>query len=144
MHQLIAGKSYLHGTDIDGRPVCWVTAGLHFAKDQTERDIQRFTIYTMETARLMLRSPVDTACVVFDMSDFSINNMDYAPVRFMIDCFEAHYPESLGVCCIHKAPWVFQGIWVCSFILPPSPVPQRAVAVTCKQPGCPRTSSNRR
>ncbi|KAI5789853.1 CRAL-TRIO domain-containing protein [Pyronema domesticum] len=111
MHQLIAGKSYLHGTDIDGRPVCWVTAGLHFAKDQTERDIQRFTIYTMETARLMLRSPVDTACVVFDMSDFSINNMDYAPVRFMIDCFEAHYPESLGVCCIHKAPWVFQGIW---------------------------------
>jgi hypothetical protein len=30
----------------------------------------------------------------------------------MIKCFEAHYPESLGICLVHKAPWVFQGIWV--------------------------------
>ena len=29
----------------------------------------------------------------------------------MIKCFEANYPESLGVCLIHKAPWIFQGIW---------------------------------
>lgn len=37
--------------------------------------------------------------------------MDYAPVKYLIKCFEAHYPESLGVCLVHKAPWVFQGIW---------------------------------
>jgi len=29
----------------------------------------------------------------------------------MIKCFEANYPESLGVVLVHKAPWVFQGIW---------------------------------
>lgn len=29
----------------------------------------------------------------------------------MIKCFEANYPESLGVAIVHKAPWVFQGIW---------------------------------
>lgn len=29
----------------------------------------------------------------------------------MIKCFEANYPESLGVVIVHKAPWVFQGIW---------------------------------
>ena len=34
---------------------------------------------------------------------------DYAPVKFMIKCFEANYPESLGVVLVHKAPWVFQG-----------------------------------
>lgn len=38
-------------------------------------------------------------------------NMDYAPVKFMIKCFEANYPESLGVVLVHKAPWIFQGIW---------------------------------
>jgi hypothetical protein len=27
----------------------------------------------------------------------------------MIKCFEANYPESLGVVLVHKAPWVFQG-----------------------------------
>ena len=58
---------------------------------------------------------MDTACVVFDMTGFSLANMDYAPVKFMIKCFEAHYPESLGVCLVHKAPWVFSGIWVCGF-----------------------------
>lgn len=45
------------------------------------------------------------------MTGFSLANMDYAPVKFMIKCFEANYPESLGAVLVHKAPWVFQGIW---------------------------------
>ena len=36
-------------------------------------------------------------------------NMDYGPVKFMIKCFEANYPESLGVVLVHKSPWIFQG-----------------------------------
>lgn len=39
---------------------------------------------------------------------------DYAPVKFMIKCFEANYPESLGVVLVHKAPWIFQGQSSCS------------------------------
>lgn len=38
-------------------------------------------------------------------------NMDYTPVKFMIKVFEANYPESLGSVLVHKAPWVFQGVW---------------------------------
>jgi CRAL/TRIO domain len=45
------------------------------------------------------------------MTDFGLANMDYPPVKFMIKCFEANYPESLGAILIHKAPWIFQGIW---------------------------------
>ena len=45
------------------------------------------------------------------MTDFSMSNMEYAPVRFMIKVFEANYPESLGVVLVHKAPWIFQSIW---------------------------------
>jgi hypothetical protein len=59
------------------------------------------------------------------MTDFTLANMvfnlfvyfpslmrtdslqDYHPVKFMIKCFEANYPESLGVVLIHKAPWIF-------------------------------------
>ena len=29
----------------------------------------------------------------------------------MIKCFEANYPESLGVVLVHKSPWIFQSIW---------------------------------
>lgn len=49
--------------------------------------------------------------IVFDMTDFSMANMDYTPVKFMIKCFEANYPESLGTVLVYKAPWVFNAVW---------------------------------
>lgn len=45
------------------------------------------------------------------MTGFTMANMDYTPVKFMIKIFEANYPESLGAVLVHKAPWIFQGIW---------------------------------
>lgn len=47
------------------------------------------------------------------MTGFSLANMDYAPVKFMIRCFEANYPECLGAVLVHNAPWVFQGKILC-------------------------------
>ena len=29
----------------------------------------------------------------------------------MVTCFEAYYPETLGSCLIHRAPWVFSTVW---------------------------------
>lgn len=75
MKQLRMGKSFLHGVDKDGRPICFVRVRLHKQADQTEKSLEKYTIYIMETARLMLRTPVDTACVVFDMTSFSLANM---------------------------------------------------------------------
>lgn len=49
--------------------------------------------------------------MVFDMTGFSMANMDYTPLKFIIKVFEANYPESLGVVLVHKAPWIFSGIW---------------------------------
>jgi hypothetical protein len=59
--QLRMGKSFLHGTDAEGRPVCVVRARLHRAGEQTEKSLERFTVYTIDTARMMLRPPIDTA-----------------------------------------------------------------------------------
>lgn len=59
--QLRMGKSYLHGLDNAGRPMCIVRARLHKAGEQTEESLERFTVYTIESARLLLRPPIDTA-----------------------------------------------------------------------------------
>lgn len=59
--QLRMGKSYLHGLDNQGRPMCFVRARLHKAGDQTEESVERFTVFTIETARMLLRPPIDTA-----------------------------------------------------------------------------------
>ncbi|KXT03763.1 hypothetical protein AC578_721 [Pseudocercospora eumusae] len=109
--QLRMGKSFIHGCDNDGRPCSFVRVRLHHGGDQTEKSLERFTVWTIETARMMLRPPVDTATIVFDMTDFSLANMDYTPVKFIIKCFEANYPESLGAILIYKAPWIFNQIW---------------------------------
>ena len=45
------------------------------------------------------------------MTGFTLANMDYVPVKFIIQSFEANYPESLGAILLHNAPWVFKGIW---------------------------------
>lgn len=111
LDQIRMGKSFLHGVDKYGRPMCLVRVRLHRAGDQSPETLERYTVYTIETARMMLAPPIETATIIFDMTDFSMANMDYAPVKFMIRCFEANYPESLGAVLIHKAPWIFSGIW---------------------------------
>ena len=61
LEQMKLGKSFLHGTDKDGRPLCVVRARLHHGGDQTEKSMERYTVYVIETARLVLRPPVETA-----------------------------------------------------------------------------------
>ncbi|KAG6017835.1 hypothetical protein E4U43_008600 [Claviceps pusilla] len=118
LKQIRAGKSFLHGTDKAGRPICVVRARLHKAGEESPESLERYTIYVIETARLALKPPLDlkptdrwSQNIIFDMTGFTLANMDYHPVKFMIQCFEANYPESLGVVLVHNAPWVFQGIW---------------------------------
>jgi hypothetical protein len=59
--QLRMGKSFLHGLDKEGRPMCVVRVRLHKGGEQQESSLERFTVYTIETARMTLRPPVDTA-----------------------------------------------------------------------------------
>lgn len=109
--QLTDGKAQIHGFDKQARPIVHIGAHLHKPKAQGEESIQRYTITTIENARLCLEDPVDTAAVIFDLGKFTLANMDYGAVKFMLKCFESHYPESLGFVLIHRAPLLFSGIW---------------------------------
>ncbi|GJC87348.1 CRAL-triO domain-containing protein C3H8.02 [Colletotrichum liriopes] len=111
MAQARSGKTFIHGLDKAGRPICQVRVRMHRQGEQCEESLEKYTVFLIETARMVLAPPVDTATIVFDMTGFSMANMDYTPVKFMIKCFEANYPESLGAVLVHRAPWVFQGIW---------------------------------
>ncbi|PGH26625.1 hypothetical protein AJ80_01754 [Polytolypa hystricis UAMH7299] len=105
------GISFVHSTDKEDRPICYVRVRLHRPGTVSESTMEKYTVFLIETCRMMLGPSADTAAIVFDMTDFSLANMDYAPVKFMIKCFEANYPESLGVVLVHKAPWIFSSIW---------------------------------
>jgi len=59
--QIRMGKSFLHGIDKDGRPICIVRVRLHRQGEQAEESLERYTVYIIETARMLLTPPVDTA-----------------------------------------------------------------------------------
>jgi len=59
--QLRIGKSFMHGMDKDGRPICLVRVRLHKSGEQSENALERYTVYVIETARLALIPPVETA-----------------------------------------------------------------------------------
>lgn len=73
--QMRLGKSFLHGTDKAGRPMCFVRVKYHKAGEQSATSMEKYTVFMIETARMMLAAPVETAAVVFDMTGFSMANM---------------------------------------------------------------------
>ena len=71
MAQLRMGKSFLHGIDKEGRPMCIVRARLHKQGEQSEPSLERYTVHVLESARLLLLPPVDTAVrMLYSLLDF--------------------------------------------------------------------------
>ncbi|KAI8627364.1 phosphatidylinositol transfer protein [Xylariaceae sp. FL1651] len=111
LEQMRLGKVYLHGMDRLGRPVGYVHVALHKPGAQSQETLEKLIVQTIETARCLLVPPIESACLVFDLTGFSLSNMEWQPVKFIIRAFEANYPECLGILLIHNAPWIFSGIW---------------------------------
>jgi hypothetical protein len=108
---LNAGKTYLGGLDKEGRIVFYIHAKLHDKNMGTAEDNENFTILLIEIARRLATPGVETANVIFDLTGSGYSNMDLPNVKFLVNCFQNHYPENLGKCFIYNAPWIFSAFW---------------------------------
>lgn len=116
-------KIIFHGRDREGRLVIYTKGRLHHQSDQAFEDQVRQTLYFMEIGRKLLanvdvsvpeednKNVAETVTLVFDMTNSGYANFDLAAIKFLINCFQSHYPESLGLCLIVNAPWVFNAFW---------------------------------
>lgn len=59
--QMRKGISYVHGQDKQGRPLCFVNVRLHKQGEAAEEALERYTVYLIETCRMLLQDSVDTA-----------------------------------------------------------------------------------
>ncbi|KAI6777729.1 Phosphatidylinositol transfer protein-like protein [Emericellopsis cladophorae] len=109
--QYQSGKSYVRGADKEGRPLYVIKVRLHDPKNQTSQAMENYVLHNIESIKTMLSFPNDKACLIFDLTGFGVKNMDFHVVKFLVTVFEARYPETLGLVLIHKAPFVFWGIW---------------------------------
>lgn len=105
------GKVYFYKYDKQGRFITYIHVSKHIKDVRPQMETEKMTILSMETVRLILNRDAPTACMVFDMNGFSMQNMDYGFIRFLLNCFQNYYPEMLGVALIVGAPWIFHGCW---------------------------------
>lgn len=104
-------KAVIIGRDRKQRPVLVVRAKLHTPGEQTAEEIEKFAVLVIEQIKLFYNTRMSAATIIFDLSKFSMANMEYEPVKFLISCLENHYPECLAQLFVHKAPWLFNPIW---------------------------------
>lgn len=69
------GKSFITGIDKQGRPICLIRVKMHKIGVHSEKSTERYTVHMIETARLMLPRPIETAVILFDMTGFTLANM---------------------------------------------------------------------
>ncbi|KAJ1511377.1 hypothetical protein HMI54_006665 [Coelomomyces lativittatus] len=110
-HTQFEGKTFLYRYDQHQRPVMYINVKHHIRGSHSQDQLELFTVYMIETARLFLSNPQGKVTIVFNMEGFSMQNMDYPVVKFLISTLQSYYPESLGLCLIVNAPWLFQGVW---------------------------------
>ncbi|KAH6879516.1 CRAL-TRIO domain-containing protein [Thelonectria olida] len=111
MMQYRSGKSFVRGTDKENRPIYIIKVRLHDPNLQSPQSMEMFVLHNIESLRAMARAPNDKVCLIFDLSGFGLKNMDFHVVKFLVQVFEAKYPETLGVVLVHNAPFIFWGIW---------------------------------
>jgi hypothetical protein len=59
--QMRMGKAYVHGTDKLGRPIVVIKVRLHKPGAQSEETLERYIVHVIESVRLTLSPPVETA-----------------------------------------------------------------------------------
>ncbi|CAF1040728.1 unnamed protein product [Adineta steineri] len=109
--EILTGKTFYLGQDKFGRPINYVSVKDHIKGQFPSESTEKLTIFTMETGRKLLKYPNESVTVIFDMNKFSMKNMDYQHVKFLINLLQNYYPECLGLGLIVNAPWLFTGCW---------------------------------
>jgi len=113
--ELKVGKGFFHGWDKWGRPVSYITARLHDGGTRNLKEVEEYCVWMIENEHQKLFNRthgVYRSCVIFDLGGFSLSNMDYQFMKFMINILQNYYPDSLGQCLILNSPWIFSTCWI--------------------------------
>jgi hypothetical protein len=128
-----SGESFVHGADKKGHPLVYIRVKLHDQWAQGKEAFLRSTIMEVESTRMLLRPPVTSVSIVFDLTGFGLRNMvcphhilsplsppraspltfhqDMNALKVMASGLQDNYPECLGSVYVFNAPWIINRIW---------------------------------
>jgi len=110
--EIIKGKVLVPGYDKEKRFLTIIRVSLHFPSTSDKETMEKMVLFFMEICKSRLDPKTETFSLIFDLSNFSLSNMDYDLVRYLLKVFSDYYPESLGVCLVVNSPWIFKGCWL--------------------------------
>jgi len=114
-NEIAAQKAFLISEvkDPDGRPVVMIQVRKHDKKDENYDldELTLFCVYIIESAIAALTPPVESLCVIFDLSGIGLVNVDMRAVKRIIYLLTNMYPERLAHCYVLNAPRFFSVSW---------------------------------
>jgi len=90
------GKVQRFGRDKSDRPIVVILARRHFKKDRDLEELRRNFIFELEGLIKACDPVQEQLTIIFDLTQFSMKNMDYDLVKMLLDVLEYNYPEILG------------------------------------------------
>lgn len=117
----------LHGRDKFNRPILNTIAGRHNQYNRDIDEMKKFIIYNIEQSQKLANPEDETIAIVFDLTSFTFQCMDYEVIKLLIGILQTHYPETLGQAFIVNAPFIFYACWA---IIKPWLDPVTAAKVT--------------
>lgn len=103
--------SLLHHVDKEGRPCLYCFVHRHDASDRDLEDMILFIVYSLETLVRNSKPDEETFNVFFDLSRFSMRNMDFEVVKNLINILQTNYPDTLERFNIIDSPMIFSACW---------------------------------
>ena len=100
--------------DYCGRPVALLYPEHHDINHGDYVSLYKYITFQMDQIASICDQQTDsdgTFCLVVDMKNFALKNMDYTALRKIFWILKNCYPERLGVALIINYPWVFYGCW---------------------------------
>ncbi|ORX70824.1 CRAL/TRIO domain-containing protein [Linderina pennispora] len=111
MRMMERGLTYVPGKDKLGCPLLVVRVHENIPREHGEGFGEKYTAFAMEQASLITRANGERATLVYDMSSFKMENIDYGFVKTIITMNNTIYPETFQLIIVYVNSWLFSGIW---------------------------------
>jgi len=103
------GETLPAGKDLRGRPVVW-TFNKHHNPEMADLAVQNH-LYLFERLIKEMPEGEETIVSVFDLTGYTMANKDDKWRKNIINAFQNHYPERMGMFIIINPPPIFGVIW---------------------------------
>ncbi|KAH8239084.1 hypothetical protein KR032_000502 [Drosophila birchii] len=114
------GSVFVHGTDVDGKPLLVFRVNLH-NKAKNLDELIRIVVYWVE--RTQREQHMTQLTIFFDMAGTGLATMDMDFVKRIVETFKQYYPNCLNYILVYELAWILNAAFkVIKALLPPKAV----------------------